>query len=57
MDKSCQSLRKARKGYWMMELRRMYPYDLNVKYGDEYITENAHTNMTKTFSPLPSKSS
>ena len=35
----------------------MYPYDLNVKYGDEYITKNAHTNMTKTFSPLPSKSS
>lgn len=40
MDKSCQPSRKARKHYWMMELRIMYPYGNNDRYGDEYKTEN-----------------
>ena len=36
MAKSCQPLRKARERYCMIELRTMYTYELNDRYGDEY---------------------
>ena len=34
MDKLFQPLRKARKRFWMMELRIMYLYGLNYRYGE-----------------------
>ena len=34
------TIKKARKYYWMMELRIMYPYGNNDRYGDESKTEN-----------------
>ena len=47
MAKSCQPLRKARERYCMIELRTMYTYELNDRYGDEYKTENTHINVEK----------
>ena len=48
-------LTKARERYWMMELRTMYPYAINDRYGDEYKTENTYINMAKKFPLLPRK--
>ena len=38
-----------------MQLRIMFPYDLDDRYGDEYKTEYIHINMIKKFTPLPRK--
>ena len=50
-----EPLTKARERYWMMELRTMYPYAINNRYGDEYKTENTYINMAKKFPLLPRK--
>ena len=49
MDKLCQLLRKARERYWMIELRTMYPYGFNDRYGGGHKTENTHIHEAKMF--------
>ena len=51
MDKSSQPLRKAKKRYWMMELRTLYPYSKKTKMK----TENIHNNVGKKFPSLLKK--
>ena len=51
MDKSSQPLRKAKKRYWMMELRTLYPYSKKTKMK----TENIHDNVEKKLPSLLKK--
>ena len=55
MNFAAKPLRKARKTYWMHELRTIFPYGLNDKIGDEFKTDNKHINVAVKFSSLPRK--
>ena len=49
MDFAAKPLRKARETYWMHELRKIFPYGLNNRIGDEFKTDNKHINVAAKF--------
>lgn len=47
--------RKARKVYWVKELRPVFPYGLNDRIGDESKTAKTYVNVGTKLRVLPRK--
>ena len=50
MDFAFNPIHKDRETYWMHVLRKIFPYSLNDRIGDEFKTDNKHINAAAKFS-------
>ena len=52
LDSAITSIRRKKETNWMLKLRTVYPYGLNDRIGDEYMSEKENINIYSKFPSL-----
>ena len=52
IDPSITRIRRQKETDWMLKLRTVYPFGLNDRIGDEYITERGNIIISNKFPSL-----
>ena len=52
MDPAVTRIRKRKETNWMLKLRTVFPFGLNDRVGDEYMTNRDHCNVSSKFPSL-----